>query len=391
MEDSLENTFSCVPKVQGKSRISQANGRRLCANFLCSPLRTAFLFGNVLSSIGGNGTGPKTGYLSVWLSFGIFVLITMIFQRFIISRKEHKLSTQAHQIFGKIGKRIFFIFVSFYSFSAVFFCISNYMNFITYSTTTNFPVPIGLLFVLLLIVYLCLKGVKTMGRYAELILPIVIISVISLLIFGVKEIKTITFPLPPSPTLFLQQGWQIFCSPFSEITFIWLLFDNMKNPENIGKISIRSGLIITILFSLVYLFNVNLLGENLLQKNKFPTYFCASLVEVGILVENAESLITLSYSFCDILYGAICLLVGVNSTCKLLETVGFSAPKTKKITAFSAVIFLFLLYVSGFIPTDLSAYYPMISLLLLPFTIGVPLFLFCLGRSQKSSSFSKKL
>ena len=28
-EDSLENTFSCVPKVQGVSRISQANGRRI--------------------------------------------------------------------------------------------------------------------------------------------------------------------------------------------------------------------------------------------------------------------------------------------------------------------------------------------------------------------------
>ena len=27
-EDSLENTLSCVPKVQGESRISQANGRR---------------------------------------------------------------------------------------------------------------------------------------------------------------------------------------------------------------------------------------------------------------------------------------------------------------------------------------------------------------------------
>jgi len=27
-EDSLENTFNCVPKVQDESRISQANGRR---------------------------------------------------------------------------------------------------------------------------------------------------------------------------------------------------------------------------------------------------------------------------------------------------------------------------------------------------------------------------
>ena len=27
-EDSLENTFSCVPKVQGDRRISQAKGQR---------------------------------------------------------------------------------------------------------------------------------------------------------------------------------------------------------------------------------------------------------------------------------------------------------------------------------------------------------------------------
>ena len=35
-EDSLENTFSCVPKVQGESRISQANGRRCFIDKLCA-------------------------------------------------------------------------------------------------------------------------------------------------------------------------------------------------------------------------------------------------------------------------------------------------------------------------------------------------------------------
>ena len=33
-EDSLENTFSCVPKVQDESRISQANGQRSVLRFL---------------------------------------------------------------------------------------------------------------------------------------------------------------------------------------------------------------------------------------------------------------------------------------------------------------------------------------------------------------------
>ncbi|MBE7018762.1 MAG: hypothetical protein E7413_02655 [Ruminococcaceae bacterium] len=354
-------------------------------------LITAFLFGNVLSGIGGNGSGPKTGYLSVWLSFGIFAVLTLMFQKLTIKHSAHDFFSLTHQLFGKIGNQIFLVFVAIFSFSASFLSITNYMDFIQFSVTTNFPVTIGLFFMLLLTAYLCLKGIKIMGRYAEIILPIVIISVILLLTLGVKEIRNITLPLPSSPTQFAKQGWQIFCSPFSEITFLWILFDHLQNPEHIGKLSLKSGLITTILFSLVYLFNVNLLGENLLQKIRFPTYFSASLVEVGIVVENAESLITLSYSFCDILYGALCLFVGVKATCKLLETVGFSTHKTKKITAFSAVIFLFLLYISGLIPTDLSTYYPAVSLLFLPFTVGVPLLLFFLGKNQKSSSFSKKL
>ena len=45
-EDSLENTFSCVPKVQGKSRISQANGQRseICACDLKAVLSGGLLY-----------------------------------------------------------------------------------------------------------------------------------------------------------------------------------------------------------------------------------------------------------------------------------------------------------------------------------------------------------
>ena len=34
-EDSLENTLSCVPKVQGVCRISQAKGQRSKLKFVC--------------------------------------------------------------------------------------------------------------------------------------------------------------------------------------------------------------------------------------------------------------------------------------------------------------------------------------------------------------------
>ena len=65
MEDSLENTFDCVPKVQGERRISQANGQgsaqdRLGSLFGSSPLWAAYfcrkkestMYGKPLDSIG---------------------------------------------------------------------------------------------------------------------------------------------------------------------------------------------------------------------------------------------------------------------------------------------------------------------------------------------------
>ena len=43
-EDSPENTFSCVPKVQGESRISQANGRRTAYPLILSSLPGLLIF-----------------------------------------------------------------------------------------------------------------------------------------------------------------------------------------------------------------------------------------------------------------------------------------------------------------------------------------------------------
>ncbi len=354
-------------------------------------LISAFLLGNVLSGIGGGGDSIKTGYLAVFLSLGFFVLFALIFQQF--AKRNDDFFQATRKLFGKTGNILFLVLLVLYSFLASFLSIVNYMDFIRFSVVNNFPITMGILFVLLLTVYLCFKGIKTVGRYAQIILPIVVASIILLMIMGIREIKDFTLPMPSSIAQFTKQGWQIFCSPFAEVFFLWILLDHLQNPEKIGKISIKAAILTTVLFSLVYLFNLNLLGEEIMQQTRFPTYFAASLVKVGILVEKAESLITLSYSFCDILYGGICLLVGVKGVCKLLEELKVSSQNTKKITAFSAVIFMFILYMTGIIPSDLSPYYHIISLIFIPFTVGIPVLLGILAKlkTQNKSSCSKKL
>ncbi len=353
----------------------------------------AFLLGNVLSGIGGGGDSAKTGYLAVFLSLGLFVLFALFFQQFAKRNSSISFFGATRELFGKAGYILFLVLLVIYSFLACFLSVVNYMDFIRSSTANNFPITVGIFIVLLLTVYLCFKGIKTVGRYAQIILPVVVASILLLLIMGIKEIREITIPLPSSFSQLFEQGWQVFCSPFAEILFLWVLLDHFQRPEKIGKISIKAAIFTTILFALVYLFNVNLLGVELLQQTKFPTYFAASLVKVGVLVEKAESLITLSYSFCDILYSGICLLVSVKGVCKLLEEFKVSSKNTKKITAFSAVIFMFVLYITGIIPSDLSPYYHIISLIFVPFTVGIPVLLSILSKRkiQNKSSCSKKL
>lgn len=351
-------------------------------------LMTAFLLGNVLSGIGGGGNGAKTGYIAVFFSLILLIVFSMLFQQFIKKNNGKKFFQATRDFFGKTGNTLFLILLVLYSFSASFLSIGNYMNFVRFFATTSFPVTIGIFLVMLLTVYLCLKGIKTAGRYAEIILPIVVTSVILMLIMGIREIRDFTFPMPSSIALLCDQSWRIFCSPFAEIFFLWIFSDHFQNPENIGKISIKAASFTAVLFAMIYLFNVNLLGEEMMQQVQFPTYFAASLVKVGILVEKAESLITLSYSFCDILYGGICLLVGVKGVCKLLENRKLSPQKTKKITAFAAVIFMFILYSFGIIPTDLSPYYAVISAVFVPFTVGVPIVLGLLSKLKNQNKSS---
>ncbi len=353
-------------------------------------LITAFLFGNVLSGIGGNGTGVKTGYLSVWISFGILVVFSLIFQSAIQNGRDPDIFAMTRRVFGKTGYRIFLILLIIYSFSSAFLSISNYMDFIDFSVTDGFPVTIGLGSILLLTVYFCQKEEKTMGRYAEITLPVVLGSVIVLLLLGIRECSGFTLPIPVSAPDFLLQGWQIFCSPFSEIIFLWILFGSFQNQQNIGKISRKAGFVTALFFSLVYLFNVNILGEKLLQLSRFPTFFSASLVEVGSVMEHAESFITLSYSFCDILYSSLCLLIGVKGIVKLPENRCKNSVKVKKITAFSAVIFMFFLYILLAAKVDLSEYYPLISLGFLPFTVGLPLLLLIFSKRSNQQNHQNK-
>ncbi len=356
-------------------------------------LMTAFLLGNVLSGIGGMGHEPKTGYLGIFISYGIYLVFVAMYH-FILKRNGyrgffHIIKNQ----FGPNGQKPVLIVIAVSAFLSAFFSISNYMNFIFVSTYQKTPVLPCLIFVLLLILYLCLSREKTMGRYSEIVLPIVFVAIITLLCFGLSHWNSANLQTDISITTIVKQGAFLFLGPFSEMVFFYLVSECLQSPKSISKIAVFSGATVTVIFSLIYLFNLSVLGEQLMADSKFPTFTAASVIPIGTVIEKAETLITFSYSFCDILYSSVCLFV-----CQKSLGILFSMKqKTKKITAFSAVIFIGLLWFLLKQKITLETVYPIATILLMPLTTGLPILMLLFSikspkdNHQYKSSCSKKL
>lgn len=331
-------------------------------------LMSAFLLGNVLSGIGGTGHGPKIGYLSVFLSYAIFLIFVFFYQKILKNNEHADFFTLIEIKFEHRGQKAVLLLVAVSAFLSALFSVANYLDFILVSTYFNTSYPICLILTLLLVLYLCLSQEKTMGRYAEVILPLVLTAIIFLYVFGISSWnpRNLTFSFSLLPIL--KQGGSIFLGPFAEIVFVYFLSHSLEEPQKITKIAVFSGGLVTVIFAGIYLFNLLILGESLLEICRFPTFVSASVVKVGTLIESAESLITVSYSFCDILYSAVCILVCQKAIEHLLPV----KKNTKKITAVSAVILvgIFCVFLKS---VPLETLYPKVTLALLPLTVGLPL------------------
>ncbi len=344
-------------------------------------LMTAFLLGNVLSSIGGTSQGEKTGYLAVFLSFLLLVVLIGIY-RVILKRNDNRNFFDLFgELFGKTGSKIILVLVAGYSFLSAFLSIANYMKFMNISTDYRTPEVAAFLAVLLLVWYLCISREKTMGRYAEIVLPIVLVAVAILFCCGIKEFQAEHLVPVTSPKNFLMQGVHIFLAPFSEIIFVYLLFDGLQNKKNITKIALFSCGGVVLLFSGIYLFNLLVLGQELMQTINFPTFYAASVVRVGTVIENAETLITFSYTFCDLLYSGACLFLCTKALFYLMG----KKKRAKKITAACAVILIFIFLQIFKETAAIEQFYPIATFVMIPFTIGLPLIMLLATVIKKSN------
>ncbi len=337
-------------------------------------LMTAFLLGNVLSGIGGTTQSEKTGYLSVGFGLILFLLLIGVYQTIFCRHRGKNLFDVLSLNFGKAGEKVMLSVTALYAFLSFFLCTEHFLKFVTVSTYGKTPQIPALILIVLLMLYFSFSGEKVMGRYAEIAFPVILFAVGGLLLLGVRAFDTENLVFPTRISSFLKQGSGIFLSPLSEVIFVFFLIPNPRENKKLTAISMGSGIVVTLVFSAVYLFNLLILGQEFMGTLEFPTFYAASAVKVGTLIERAETLITVSYSFCDLLYGGVCLLV-LNHAISRLFSKSSNKTSIKKTAAPCAAALVILLILLWNPATNLQKWYWVIPFLFLPFTVGVPLIL----------------
>lgn len=160
-------------------------------------------------------------------------------------------------------------------------------------SSTIYPtidIEIFVLILTLLCIYGLTKGITTIARANEIILPITLSVIVLLIALLSKNIKSDElFPIYNTREIF-HVALCDFAS-FSYITLILFFNDQLEMRESFKKHAIISVLIVSTLSLLLFLTVVGSLGPYLMQKLPYPFFSVVKQISIGDFVQHIEAFV----------------------------------------------------------------------------------------------------
>lgn len=242
--------------------------------------RALFLGGGMSSIFALSGKDAWiSGILGIILGIGIIYLINLFGKDVNGSLKRYLAKNNLINISLKILFFLFYSLIIFIGILSITTLVSSY--YLNYTPSLMICIPI-----VILLIYLTMKGTKVLGRVAQIIFPLCLFITITK-IFLLMETAKISYFLPlytyPSSKIFI--GSLIFAI-LSSSPFLLLIDEKVPLKQNIINYLIGS---ITGLFIIINITSV--LGDTLLKMFSYPEYAILRKIEFFNFFENVENLI----------------------------------------------------------------------------------------------------
>lgn len=194
--------------------------------------------------------------------------------------------------FGKLGKIVGILYLWFF----VHFAAINIRQFGEYLTSIPYPETPIIVFLISLIFfnsYTVKHGIETIGRICEIIFPLILFSVILIFIFVAKEVDLANLlPFMENGFMSVAKGAFIIASRTSEILFLAMLYPYIsnRNIEDSKKSSFFTCLILSVFFSLIYIFIVGVLGIEQAKNRVFPFFSIVRAISLADFIQRIDAI-----------------------------------------------------------------------------------------------------
>ena len=178
-----------------------------------------------------------------------------------------------------------------------------------------------MLVLLLVTVYLAKSGIQTIGKWAIIVL-FILLTVLFLTVFLLLNQMDFTNILPimnHSTKTILAGSYRLFSFPFAETVLFLSLADSIKKEDSPYKVYVYGVSLGAIILLLVILRNIEALGPALYESSQFPSYTAARIINVGDFLARVEGTISMNFILTGITKITICLLAASKGLCSLFQ------------------------------------------------------------------------
>lgn len=229
------------------------------------------------------------------------------------------------QILGKWLGTAVCLFYLFYFLMASSVYIREIEDFLATQIYERTPGEVFRIMFLILLVYGIRLGLETLGRAAEVLLPLFILFLASLLLMLLPQIRLGNlFPImnAPIPSMLHSVLYGVFY-PFGELIAIMMILPYSNIQRNTKK-SIFIGLIIgSTALNLLLFLSITVLGPYLSEHHFYATYVLAQKISVGEFLQRFEALLATVWVITTYFKSTIYFYAFTHGTAQLLRVKNF--------------------------------------------------------------------
>lgn len=269
----------------------------------------AFLFGSS-AMLGINTDMKQCSWISLLVGIAFMIPLALIYARILQLHPGMGWYEIMELSLGKVvGKLVAALYV-WYALHLTALVLKNFSEFISISNLTETPQIPLMIVIMLVAVYLAKSGMETLGKWALIVVSMVIIVVVFTISTTLKngELTNLQPVMEHGVPLLLQSGYSILTFPMAEMVLFLPLASAVKKQDSPYKMFLYALAGGGILLLGIILRNICCMGALLYSNDYFSSYVSARIIGIGDFFTRLEGFLSVNFILVGVIKITVCIV-----------------------------------------------------------------------------------